>query len=196
MSRRVTLFLLRAAIVLSPAAPARGGDVALAPFVGFQYGGALDSVASGRASIAVGLQYGAMLDVAIGERWGADVLFARQGSELASVPRVGVAVERYMAGVREEKGDGRFRSRGVFLLGVTRFALAGVGSDVRFTGALGLGGSVSLSPRCALRADARAYYALISFAGGSACVGGSCLYVFGGTGVWQGDVTAGLELRF
>jgi hypothetical protein len=197
MSRRVKLFLLSAAIVLSPAAPARGGDVALAPFVGFQYGGALDSVASGRASIGVGLQYGAQLDIAISEGWGAAALFARQESELASVPRVGVAVERYMAGVREEKGDGRFRFRGVFLLGVTRLTLAGLeGSDVRFTGALGLGASVSLSPRVALRADARAYYAVISFSGGTACVSGSCLYVFGGTGVWQGDVTAGLELRF
>jgi len=183
--------------VLLPTAPARAGDVALAPFVGFQYGGAIDSVASGRASIGVGLQYGATLDVAIGEGgWGADVLFARQESDLASVPRVGIAVERYMAGVREEKGDGRFRFRGVFLIGATRFALDGLGSDVRFTGALGLGASVSLSRRFALRADARAYYAVVSFAGGTACVNGSCLYVFGGTGVWQGDVTAGLELRF
>lgn len=183
--------------MLLRAAPAAAGDVAIAPFVGFQYGGALDSVVSGRASIGVGLQYGATLDVAIGERgWGTDVLFARQESELAGVPRVGVAVERYMAGVREEKGDDRFRFRGVFLIGATRLALDGLGSDVRFTGALGLGGSVSLSPRVALRADARAYYAVVSFAGGTACVSGSCLYVFGATGVWQGDVTAGLELRF
>jgi hypothetical protein len=84
----------------------------------------------------------------------------------------------------------------VFLVGATRLHLQGIGSDVRFTGALGLGGSVALSPRVALRADARAYYAFISFSAGSACVSGSCLYVFGGTGVWQGDVTAGLELRF
>jgi hypothetical protein len=183
--------------VLLAAAAARAGDVSIAPFVGFQFGGALDSVVSGRAEIGVGLQYGAVLDVAIGQSgWGADVLFARQQSDLATVPRVGVAVERYMAGVREEKGDGRFRLRGVFLIGATRLALEGHGSDARFTGALGLGGSLALTPRLALRADARAYYAVVSFSGAAACVNGSCLYLFGGTGVWQGDVTAGLEIRF
>ena len=197
MRLRSRSWLLPAALLLFPAAGVRAGEVALAPFVGFQYGGSLDSVASGRASIGVGLQYGANLDIAIGgEGWGADLLFARQESELASVPHLGIAVERYLAGVREEKGDDRFRFRGVFLIGATRFVLDGLGSDVRFTGALGLGASIALSPRVGVRADARAYYAVVSFSGGSACVNGSCVSVFGGTGVWQGDVTAGLELRF
>jgi hypothetical protein len=197
MSRRTQLFALPAALVLLSPASALAGDVTLEPFVGIQYGGAFHAVGSGRASIGVGLQYGATLDVAIGgERWGAQAFFARQDSELEGVPRLGVAVERYMAGVREEKGDGRFRFRGVFLLGATRFALDGLGSDVRFTVAPGLGASVSLSPRFALRADVRAYYAVISSAGGTACVNYSCLYVFGGTGVWQGDLTAAVELRF
>jgi hypothetical protein len=197
MRLRPRSWWIPAALLLLAAPGVRAGEVALAPFVGVQFGGALDSVASGRASIATGLQYGANLDIAIGgEGWGADVLFARQESELASVPRVGIAVERYLAGVREEKGDERFRFRGVFLIGATRFVLDGLGSDVRFTGALGLGASVALSPRVGLRADARAYYAVVSFTGGSACVNGSCVYAFGGTGVWQGDVTAGLEFRF
>jgi hypothetical protein len=30
----------------------------------------------------------------------------------------------------------------------------------------------------------------VSFSGGTACVDGSCL--FGGSGIWQGDLTAGL----
>jgi hypothetical protein len=197
MSRRAQLFALSAALVLLSTASALAGDVTLEPFVGVQYGGAFHAVGSGRASIGVGLQYGATLDVAIGgERWGAQAFFARQDSELEGVPRLGVAVERYMAGVREEKGDGRFRFRGVFLLGATRFALDGLGSDVRFTVAPGLGASVALSPRFGIRADVRAYYAIISFSGGTACVNSSCLYLFGGTGVWQGDLTAALELRF
>ena len=197
MSLRAQLFALPAALVVSCPASALPGDVALEPFVGVQFGGAFQAVESGRVSIGVGLQYGATLDVAIGgEGWGAQAFFARQDSELASVPPLGVAVERYMAGVREEKGDGRFRFRGVFLLGATRFALDGLGSDVRFTVAPGLGASVSLSPHVGLRADVRAYYAIISFAGGTACVNSSCLYVFGGTGVWQGDLTAALQFRF
>ena len=183
-------------LLLSPAT-ALADDVTLEPFVGIQYGGAFTAAGSGRASIGVGLQYGATLDVAIGgEGWGAQAFFARQDSELEGVPRRDVAVERYMAGVREEKGDGRFRFRGVFLVGATRFALEGLGSGVRFTVAPGLGASVWLSPRLGLRADVRAYYAVASFSAGSACVDGSCLYLFGSTGVWQGDLTAGLQRRF
>jgi hypothetical protein len=196
VNRPAASLLLAVAILLSAAASARPGDVTLAPFVGFQYGGAFDSVASGRAAIDPGIQYGATLDVPIGGAgWGAQAFFARQDSELASAPRLGVAVERYMVGVREEKGE-RVRVRGVFLVGATRFALDGLGSSVRFTGALGLGAGTFLTPRVGLRVDARAYYAVVSFSGGSACVNGSCLYVFGGSGVWQGDLTAALELRF
>jgi hypothetical protein len=194
--RRARPLLLAAMVVLAPAS-APAGDVALEPFVGVQYGGAFHSESGRRAEIGIGLQYGANLDIPFEEgRWGIDLLFARQESELEDVPRLGIAIERYMVGVREEKGDGRFRFRGNFYLGATRFALAGLGSDVRFTGAIGLGASYAVSPRLGLRADARAYYAVVSFSGGTACVNGSCLYVFGGSGVWQGDVTAGLQLRF
>ena len=72
----------------------------------------------------------------------------------------------------------------------------GLGSDVRFTGAIGLGMRMRLGSSFGLRADVRAYYAVVSLSGGSACVDGSCLFLFGGSGIWQGDVTAGLELRF
>jgi Outer membrane protein beta-barrel domain len=196
MARHARSFLLPAILGLWASAGAVASDVAIAPFVGFQYGGELQSATSGRAPIDVGLQYGATLDVPFGDRWGIDVLFARQESELASAPRREIAVERYMAGIREEKGEGRFRFRGSFFLGATRYALDGVGSDARFTLAIGLGSSVALWPRVALRADARAYYAVISSAARTACLDGSCLYLFASSGVWQGDITAGVELRF
>lgn len=197
MRRSATSLLLAATVALTPASAFSDG-VTLEPFAGFQYGGAFHSEASGRqVAIGIGLQYGANLDIPFEEnRWGIDLLFARQESELDDVPRLGIAIERYMAGVREEKGDGRFRFRGNFYLGATRFVLDGLGSDVRFTGAIGLGASYAVSPRFGLRADARAYYAVVSFSGATACVNGNCLYVFGGSGVWQGDVTAGLQLRF
>ena len=188
---------LSGVLLLFSSATALPEQFTLEPFAGIQYGGAFQAVGGGRTQIGVGLQYGATLDVAIGgERWGAQAFFARQDSELEGVPRRDVAIERYMVGAREEKGDGRFRFRGVFLIGATRFALDGLGSDVRFTVAPGLGASVWLSPRFGLRADVRAYYAVISFSGGMACVSSSCLYLFGSTGVWQGDLTAGLQLRF
>jgi len=198
MTRPGLSLLLCALGVLSVPASAPAGDVALEPFAGFQYGGAFHSESGRRAEIGIGLQYGANLDIPLfGEdRWGIDLFFARQETELEDAPRLGMAIERYMVGIREEKGDGRFRFRGNFYLGASRFILDGLGSDVRFTGALGLGTSYAVSPRFGLRADARAYYAVVSFSGGTACVNGNCLYVFGGSGVWQGDVTAGLQFRF
>jgi len=72
----------------------------------------------------------------------------------------------------------------------------GFGSDVRFTAALGLGAGTSLSSRLGLRADVHGYYAVVTAGAGTACVSGSCLYVFGSSGIWQGDVTAALEFRF
>jgi hypothetical protein len=197
-SCRLATPLLLAALGALASTSAFSGEVALEPFVGFQYGGAFHSESGRRAEIGIGLQYGANLDIPLfgEERWGIDLFFARQETELEDVPRLGTAIERYMAGIREEKGDGRFRFRGNFYLGATRFILDGLGSDVRFTGAIGLGASYAVSPRFGLRADARAYYAVVSFSGGTACVSGSCIYVFGGSGVWQGDVTAGLQLKF
>jgi hypothetical protein len=47
-----------------------------------------------------------------------------------------------------------------------------------------------------LRADVHGYYAVVTAGAGTACVSGSCLYVFGSSGIWQGDVTAALEFRF
>jgi len=70
------------------------------------------------------------------------------------------------------------------------------GSAPIFTAALGLGAGTSLSSRLGLRADVHGYYAVVTAGAGTACVSGSCLYVFGSSGIWQGDVTAALEFRF
>jgi hypothetical protein len=196
MRHRAGRLLLFAALVLLPVEHARAGNIEIAPFIGLGYGGALESLATRRqASIGAGLQYGGTVDVAIGRSWAVELLFSRQATDLESVPRVGLAVERYLAGVREEKGEGRIRFLGVFLLGLTRLVPDGLGTDERFTAAVGLGLRTSLSPRIGLRADARGYYAFVTSGGGIACVNGSCLFAFGSSGMWQGDLTAALVLK-
>jgi hypothetical protein len=186
-----------AMLIAAGSAPPALAQVEIAPFVGFQYGGALHCCPSGRsASIDVGLQYGATIDVPVWGRFGVELLFARQETELAGAPRVGFAVERYMAGVREEKEVGRARFLGVFLLGMTRFIPDGFDADERFSVALGLGMRMPLSRHFGVRADVRGYYAVVTTGGGIACVNGSCLFAFGGSGIWQGDVTAALMLTF
>ena len=195
-SRHAGPLLLPLAFILLAAGSARGGDVEVAPFFGLQYGGTLGAPEGRTVAIDVGPQYGATLDVAFAQRWSIELLYARQETEAASTPRIGLAVERYMAGVREEKEVGRGRFHGVGLLGLTRAVADGVGADERFTVALGLGLRWPLTRHLGLRVDARGYYAIVSSGGGSACVNGSCLLVFGGSGVWQGDFTAGLGWTF
>jgi hypothetical protein len=183
-------------LVLLSAPATWAGDVEVSPFVGMQYGGSLSSPSGHEVAIDVGLQYGATLDVGIAGRWSIELLVSRQETELAGAPRVGLAIERYLAGVREEKEVGRFRFLGVFLLGLTRFVPDGRDADERFTGALGLGLRRPLTRRLWLRADVRAYYAVVSSGGATACIDGSCLFVFGGTGIWQGDLTAAATWTF
>jgi hypothetical protein len=188
--------LLPLAFLVLAGASAHAGDIEIAPFLGLQYGGSLATPSGGKVAIDAGLQYGATLDVAFARSWSFEVLVARQETELASAPGLGLAVERYMAGVREEKELGRARFHGVGLLGLTRVVPNGLGADERFTVALGLGVRWPLTRHLGGRADVRGYYAIVSSGGGSACIDGSCVLVFGSSGVWQGDLTAALVWTF
>jgi hypothetical protein len=188
--------LLPLAFILLAAGSARAGEVEVAPFFGLQYGGFLVAPSGRKVAIDVGPQYGATLDVAIAQGWSIELLYARQETEAASTPRIGLAVERYLAGVQQEKEVGRGRFLGVALFGLTRVVPDGLGADERFTVALGLGLKWPLTKHLGLRVDARGYYAIVSSGGGTACVNGSCLFVFGSSGVWQGDITAGLAWTF
>jgi len=193
---RARAHLLLLAFALLPHAHARAGEVQIAPFAGMQYGGSLVTASGLKVGIDVGLQYGATLDVEVARSWSVELLFARQETQLASAPRLGLAVERYMAGAREEKEVGRGRFMGVALVGLTRVLPDGLGADERFTVALGLGMRWPLTKRLGVRAEARGYYAVVSSGGATACVNGSCLLLFGSSGVWQGDLTAGLVWTF
>jgi len=119
-SRPAGPLLLPLAFILLAAGSARAGEVEVAPFFGLQYGGSLVAPSGRNVAIDVGPQYGATLDVAIAQGWSIELLYARQETEAVSTPRIGLAVERYMAGVRQEKEVGRGRFLGVALLGLTR----------------------------------------------------------------------------
>jgi hypothetical protein len=179
---------------------AAGADVELAPFAGVQFPGAVAAASNGRtATFGIGLDYGAALDVAVAEGWRVELLYSRQGSDLSTRggARFAVDLERYMVGIQEEKGDPKTRFFGVFLVGATRFApgLYGYGSDVRATLGLSLGIKQALSDRFGLRAEGRGFFVNVASGGGVLC-NGSCLFVFRGSGLWQGDLSAGVTLRF
>ena len=185
--------ILAASLAVAPLASA--SDVSLSPFAGLQFGGGFDYYLGSHVSIGAGLEYGGLLDVG-GDHWGANFLYTRETGGLEGVPLVELTVERYLGGIREQKGQGRTRYSGVFLLGATRFVPAGFGGNTRFTAGLGLGVITSLSPHFGLRADIHGYYAFVSAGGGMACANGTCLFAFSSSGMMQGDLTAGLVLKF
>jgi hypothetical protein len=195
---------LVALAVLALAAPAGAGDVELAPFAGLKFGGRLfspDFVAS--FSFDESLTYGATLGMPLDDQWRVEFLYSRQSTELRSarVPgrRFPQTVEHYMVGIQEETDAERpLRFFGVFFLGATRLVpgLSGGESDLRFAGALSLGGKYRLTPRLGLRFEARAFYTVVESGGSIYCVDGTCLFQFSGSGIWQGDLTAGIVLRF
>ena len=172
-----------------------GRQVQVAPFAGFQFGGAVYHLEGRRAPFATGFAYGATVDFRVAESWSVEVLYSRQTSELEGP--LEATIERYMAGLVEERDYGRTKFFGVALVGATRFASgsSGYGSGVLFTIGVGLGVKHFLSDRLALRAEARGFYAITQGGGGLFCSGG-CLYLFNGTGLFQGDVSAGVSVGF
>ena len=187
--------------ILLCARAAGAADVELAPFAGIQFPGSFASVVDGRpVSIGIGLDYGATLDIAVAPGWRAELMYSRQSTELSSRrggPRFGLQMERYLAGIQEEKGDPRARFFGVFLLGATRFApgLDGYDSDVRFTAGLSLGIKLALSERFGFRTEGRLFFVNVDSGGGVIC-NGPCLFVFRASGLWQGDLSAGVTIGF
>src|SRR5262249_31180875 len=147
--------------VIFAAAPAKAQTVQLAPFAGFQFGGSLATPAGVPVSLHESLDYGACFDVAISESWRLGLLYSRQSTDLRGPSSsFDVTVERWLGSAVEEKGEGKLRYFGEALVGITRLVpgLNGVGSDVRFTGGLGLGVKRFLSDKIGVRAQARVFY--------------------------------------
>jgi len=201
LARHAALALVALAAPLS-GAPASAGDVEVTPFVGLQYGGGYISAAGVPHSFDESLDYGATLDLALAPTWRLEFLYSRQETELrppTGGPTFPQVVERYMVGIQEEpETDGPFRFFGVALLGATRLVpgLSGIDSELRFAAGLGLGTKVPASGRFALRLEARGFYTVVDSGGAVFCSNGTCLFRFSGSGIWQGDVTAGVVLRF
>ena len=192
--------ILALAALLASGPRASGADVEVAPFAGVQFAGSFSAPLGGVYSSGAGLVYGGTVDVEFAPGWRVEALFSRQEARLTnsfSASSFEMAVERYMAGIEEEHDYGRTRFFGVGLLGVTRFAPGrnGHDDDFKFTVGATLGVKHALSARLGLRAEGRLFFVVSDSSAGGVCAGG-CVFVYGGSGEWQGDLTAGLYLRF
>jgi hypothetical protein len=189
------------AVLLLWGAPALAGEkVELAPFGGLGFGGSFYSTSGRQAYIGAALAYGATLNLAIADNWRVEALYSRQPTDVTQGggPGFDLTVERYMFGIVEEKGEEPTRFFGSFLLGATRFnpGFGGYHSDVRFTGALTLGLKQYFSRRIGFRAEARGFFVVVESGAGALCSNGACIFAYSGSGLWQGDVTAGITIGF
>lgn len=196
---QVSRFVLLALAV--GAVPAQAQQrVQLAPFAGFQFGGSFVTPSGAGFELQDSFDYGGGLDFAVSPNWRVGVLYSRQDTELrGDGPSFDLSVERLMGSLVEERGedtDARFFGEALF--GVTRF-LTGVGdyeTDSRFTLGVGLGLKRFFSEHFGVRGQVRGFYTFTETDGGVACVNGACLFLFSGSGLWQGELSGGLVVGF
>ncbi len=180
--------------------------VQVSPFGSFEFGGSLSSpVFESVFSLGSSLGYGGTVDVAVAKGWRIELLYSRQKTDLFAVgggsgPRFDLAVERYMVGIEEEKGEegGKTRPFGVFLLGATRLVpnLGQYGSDSRFTLGIALGIKLLVSKSVGFRFEGRGFFTPVETSASLLCTSGNCLFGAAGSGLFQGDLGAGLIIAF
>jgi len=199
--RSVVMPAALALALLLGATPARAQSVQITPFVGYAFGGSVrDTALDESRSFDAALDYGGSLSFPISQSWRFELLYSRQATKLANGlgPSLDVTIERYLGGFQEEKGEGNVRWFGTVWLGATRFVpgLGGYDSPTKFGAGVGLGVKTFPVKNVGLRFEARGFYTLVKGEGGAFCANGTCLFAFSGTGLWQGDVSAGLILAF
>jgi len=193
---------LATGLLFGIAAEAPAQAVQLAPFAGYGFGGSLRSSADEQTySVKSAFAYGGTADFRIATGWRFEILYSRQETKLEGTgltPGLDLTVERYMAGFQEEKGEGPSHWFGTLLLGATRFvpALPGSSGTTRFSAGVGLGVKGFFSKNVGIRLEGRAFFTSVTSDAGLVCVDGQCLFRFSGSGLWQGDVSAGLILAF
>src|SRR3954465_13703225 len=110
--------LLGLAVLLASATGATAGAVELSPFFGVQFAGSFAyPVNGGPSSSGIGLHFGGTPNLAVAENWRVELLYSRQEAGLENgkaAPPFAMKLERYMAGIQEEKGDPRTRFFGDF----------------------------------------------------------------------------------
>jgi hypothetical protein len=200
MTRFRTVAAVLAFALLGLGIDAAAQTTEVSAFVGIGFGGSLTSPGTGGSiDIEVGPVYGGAISTPLSSTWRFEGLFSRQESRAAgerSGAHVHVAQERYLAGFQEEVAWGKGRAFGTFLLGATRSVPAGADDELWFTIGLGLGVKTRLSARVGLRFEARGYYTPVTAGGVTVCGAGGCFFKYTGSGVFQGDVTAGVFFGF
>lgn len=206
-------FLASALLVIAPAA-ARSQTVEITPVAGYRFGGGF-STAPGiePADTAVDYEvkdaasFGVHLGFRVVEDGELELLYSRQDTRLGTgglftgEPLFDLALETWQAGgnyLFAEEGS-RLRPYIGVGLGITRLLPepASLQDETRFSASFAAGAKVWLGRHLGLRLEARGFFTVLESDGDGFCKpGGECLVRAKGSEISQGEVRAGLVLRF
>lgn len=203
---RLAITVLTASFLFSPlAGAAEPTTFQVAPFGGFRMGGSLEDAGTGEGrDIEEAASFGVALELRYGreDRWW-QLWYSRQGSEIRSPDgALDLDVEYlHLGGTVPINDEGRVRSYLSAGIGATRLTPgSGLDDSVEFSGSLGLGLSVPLSERVALRFEARGYLTVVDADSSIFCSSingeGACRIVASGSTLFQAEVLAAIAFGF
>jgi hypothetical protein len=176
------------------------------PQAGFRLGGKfVDAETDAGLDLADAGSFGVGLEWRVGNenRWW-QLWYSRQGSEVKTQDgSVDVDVEYlHVGGTAPIDDEGKVHSYVAAGIGATRLLPTGAGLDdaTKFSGSLGIGFSMPLSPRVAFRVEARGYLTLVDSDTSIFCRSdfgeGACRIVTSGSSLFQVEITAGIAFGF
>jgi hypothetical protein len=173
---------------------------------GYRYGGSLtDTTNNSSIDLGNGSSFAFAGDIGLDPRRQIELFYSQQRTSLSSgsfSPQVnnrGFTLHNYQIGGTnfiEETGRGLYVMGG--LGGTTATPdQAGVNSETFFSGNLGIGWMVSLGAHVGIKLEARGYGILLNHNSALFCGGNSgCRIAIQGTALFEGEVLAGLAVRF
>jgi hypothetical protein len=203
-ARLLALLVLLAAAVPAWAQAPQKNSVSVT--AGYRFGGELDDASTGdtweftegpayAVAIAFGIDYRSQYELYIGRRSGE---LALRASGLApAVARIGVDVTYLQFGgtyFYEEVGRGLYLLGGVGLTNLDPRE-PGLDAETNFSLNVGIGYMVPLAGRVSLKIEGRGFATLVSSSGALFCSGGCVVQIQGDTFA-QGEVSAGIAVRF
>jgi opacity protein-like surface antigen len=203
-TRNLRIFLLVMLTFVLAQMPTWAQQVEITPLVGYQFGGKI-TVQRGTLNIKDAMNYGVILDITVRPNTQLELSYSRQDTrvEFRGAPVdnriIDASVEYWQIGGLVEYPKDRVRPFGLFTLGATHFnpKEPGVSSVWRFSGTLGGGVKVFLSPNLGFRLQGRLLLPYLSGGGSIFCgLPGGCYVTVGGRVLLQADVTIGLILAF
>ena len=206
IGRRLRRRLAGVALVIGAGSPQLGlaQTVEIAPLAGYRFGNDLFELAAKRPVDDDGAPVvGAAVNVALANGLSFEGLFARQRASFGGEPdgfgpaaRTQVVVDQYLAGGRQEFGDGLARPFLTGLLGFTRYAADG-DNELRFAVSAGGGVLFALRRHLGARLESRVFTTFVDAdTRGGICGPRGCLVGLHLNAAWQIEFTAALVAMF